>query len=114
MRREVKDYWLAALKAGTHKRGTKLLRTLEDKYCFMGLLADLSVTYAGVVRTQDKVSYMYDGYRECLPTKTIEWAGMKNPHGFSAQLGTSLVALNDKGTTWEEISIVLEKYWENL
>ena len=114
MRKEIKDYWLVALKAGTHKQGKLLLKTTEDHYCFMGVLADLSVIYAGVVRTQDKVSYMYDGFRECLPTKTVEWAGMKNPHGFSAQLGTSLLALNDKGVPWEEITKVLEKNWENL
>ena len=114
VRREIKDYWLAALKAGTHKRGTKLLRTLEDRHCFLGVLADLSVKYAGVTQTQDEISYLYDGFRECLPTKTIEWAMMKNPHAYSPQVGKSITDLNDKGIPWEDLTQILEKHWESL
>ena len=114
MRKEVKDYWLAALKAGTHKRGTKLLRTPEDRYCFLGVLADLSVKYAGVVQTKDEISYLYDGFRECLPPKTIEWAKLRNPHVYSPKIGKSLVELNDKGIPWEDLIQIVEKNWENL
>lgn len=114
VRKDVKDYWLAAIKAGTHKRGTKILRTLEDRYCFLGVLADLSVRYAGVVQTQDEISYLYDGYRECLPPKTVEWAKLKNPHAFSAQIGKSFTNLNDNGIPWEDLTQILEKHWENL
>lgn len=114
VRKDVKDYWLAALKAGTHKQGKLLLRTNEDQYCFLGVLADLSVTYGGVVRTQDKVSYVYDGYRECLPDKAIEWAGMKNGNGFTTHVGQSLTKLNDESMPWNDLIMLLEKNWESL
>lgn len=114
MRKEVKDYWLTGLKAETYKKGSHVLRSTEDTYCFLGILADLSVIYGGVTRTLDKTSYMYDGYREALPPKTVEWAGLKNNTGYSQSIGKSFTMMNDEGAPWSDMQKLLEKHWEKL
>jgi hypothetical protein len=114
MRKEVLNYWLTGLKAGTYKKGSHVLRSTEDTYCFLGILADLSVVYGGVIRTLDKTSYMYDGNRESLPDKAIAWAGLKNGCGYTQYIGKSFTLMNDEGTPWEDMQKLLEKHWEKL
>jgi hypothetical protein len=114
MRKEVRDYWLIGIKSNTYKKGKSFLRTPEDTYCFLGILADLSVIYGGVTRTLDKTSYLYDGYRESLPPKTVEWAGLKNTNGYTPYIGKSFTMMNDQDVSWSTMQKYVEKYWEQI
>jgi hypothetical protein len=114
MKKEVANIWVAGLRSGKYKQGIGLLRSKDDHYCCLGVLADLAVTQKGVIRSLDKDYFTFDDYKECLPPKVVEWAELKNAHGFCPQIGQTLAELNDKHKTFAEIADLIEKNWERL
>lgn len=114
MRKDISNLWLTSIRSWTHTPGVGFLRSNDDKYCILGVLADLAVVYKKVVRTQDAESYLYDGYRFMLPPNALLWSGIKNPHGYSTNIGKSLTDLNDSNKPWTDIADLIEKYSEYL
>ena len=43
MHKKVKDYWVEAIKSGNYKPGKLILRSNENAYCFLGILAVLDI-----------------------------------------------------------------------
>ena len=41
MKKEWLDKWLAALRSGEYKQGTQILKSIENKFCCLGVLCDL-------------------------------------------------------------------------
>lgn len=117
MKKEVFDLWLPCIKSGTYKQGKGALRNSKDEYCVLGILADVAVIHNRTFeRVLDKDGYYsYMGYKYMLPPKIVEWAGLKNPHGFCVEVGKSLVFLQDKDNlTLAQIAHIVEKNWSNL
>ena len=80
MNADVKAKWVAALSSGDYKQGYEQLRTLDDKYCCLGVLAELAVK-EGIIPPACKVDgdffsgYKYDGDVAVLPKMVSIWAG---------------------------------------
>jgi hypothetical protein len=112
--KEVKRAWVEALRSGKYKQATGRLRRV-DGYCCLGVLCNLykeshqdcnwseeSDCFCFVIHEENT-----DPAMDFLPEKVVEWAGLdsSDPHD-----GT-LVGLNDRGATFDEIADVIE---ENL
>lgn len=42
MKRDLKAKWLAALRSGQYDQGTGMLRTLDNKFCCLGVLLEIA------------------------------------------------------------------------
>lgn len=114
MKKEVANLWIAALRSGNYKQGIGVLRDLDNNYCVLGVLSELAVQQKGVNRELDKTSFMYNGHRESLPPAVVEWAKMRNPHGFCPQVNKSLITLNDNGKSFDELATLISNHWKDL
>lgn len=114
MKKEVAKLWIAALRSGNYSQGTGYLRDLDNNYCVLGVLCELAVQQKGVIREVDKTSYLYNTYRESIPDVVIEWAKMKNQHGYCTQINKSLTELNDKGKNFAELADLIQLHWKDL
>lgn len=128
MKRDIKFRWVEALRSGRYQQGRIRLHFREggkDRFCCLGVLCDLAV--------QDKVidepsfsrhshafEYGPDKELALLPHQVIEWAGLSDQcpsvmgADFSNQcptiMGNTLTVLNDDGTSFEDIALLIEKY----
>ena len=63
----IKAKWVSALRSGEFKQGTMQLRTLDDKYCCLGVLCALAVREGVIdpplpgVQGQFTDAYYFDG-----------------------------------------------------
>lgn len=123
MKKDIMEKWVAALRSGEYTQGRTQLRTesIDGKtsgYCCLGVLCEIS-------------GLPYEGYHGILPSRVMEWAGMKTtegqlPKAYKAKDDTYqslLWELNDKtdngrstGKTlsFKQIANIIEKNWEHL
>lgn len=131
MNPEIKKEWVAALRSGEYKQGTRYLhRTYSDGdvFCCLGVLCELAVKAGQVSSRPVGLAFQYGSQEEpadgesraslsVLPSAVVKWTGLKegNPHVKFKLHGTmdehSLAWLNDGGATFEEIAQAIE---ENL
>jgi len=94
--------WVEALRSGKYKRTTQKLRSLNDGFCCLGVLADL----AGCEWKKEEDFYSADGAFGSAPAKAREFVGL------TAYLGCytygDLSDLNDSGKTFAEIADIIE------
>ena len=128
MRPEIAKLWKEALRSGKYKQvqGYLAKKKTEDEeysYCCMGVLCEIYYLKNPeflVNKTHLKKSYGYlpDSYQ--LPYDVRKWAGMKTTTGslpnIELTVGTkkNLIALNDSGSTFDEIADVICKNQEEL
>lgn len=116
MKKEIMEIWVAALRSGEFKQTKHVLYDPEMKrHCCLGVLSDIALT-EGVCDYQEIGSNKarYDNFKDnVLCTSVRDWAEMKTNKGKLDHLN-SLVDLNDKGKTFEEIADIIEKNWEKL
>lgn len=100
----VKTNWLAALRSGVYKQGKRFLRPTENSYCCLGVLCDIS-TGTGAWKAMPLDPYLeFDGYSECLPDLVAAFAGLND-----RQARSTLMEMNDRGDSFEEIADWIEK-----
>jgi hypothetical protein len=105
--------WLEALRSGKYEQGTQYLRTIDDKFCCLGVACDL----AGIPASRDAINladqnyYLYDSYSQILPEFAQAYlsaqgsSGDAHPDGFAC----SLSQLNDTGKSFMEIADIVER-----
>jgi hypothetical protein len=108
MKPDVKQAWLTALRSGDYQQGEGYLRQ-GDQYCCLGVLCDLYGKAVGPEWSEppeddpDQARFMLDN-DTTLPFEVQEWADIP---GQPAPL--DLAALNDSGTTFEELANIIER-----
>ena len=113
MDQKIAEKWVAALRSGEYKQGQDRLKD-GDRYCCLGVLCDLHAREHAdypYSHAADGVDTFY-GNRVILPGVALEWAGMSSPYG--TVNGTTLVNINDRGATFDEIAGVIERQYTDL
>jgi hypothetical protein len=115
MNAEIKKQWIEALKSGDYKQTTAVLKSTSDgvttRYCCLGVLCDI---YAKETKTQwderNPNDYSMLGNSSTLPFEVLRWSGLENA-GSCGDLpdGDSLVALNDRGQSFNQIADVIQE-----
>jgi hypothetical protein len=101
--KEIKEKWIAALESGDYEQGTVTLRTVDGRYCCLGVLCELAIE-AGVKveKSTDVVgrTWYNDGVnmeQSVPPPAVLMWAGLPinkpNPEvsGYQVEDGDGIV-----------------------
>lgn len=114
MKPEIKAKWLEALRSGEYAQCDGGLSE-DGAFCCLGVLCELALKEGIVNRTvTDNGDTLYDEEGAFLPEAVREWSGLKHlsPHvvRVDKELGrdTSLVCMNDEGTSFADIADVIE------
>lgn len=91
MKAELKHKWVQALRSGKYSQGINTLRTRDNKYCCLGVLADVSGL--GIWRETNGVwEYIHADIR--LGRNSIEWPMLERVD-LSSSEQAALVRMND-------------------
>ena len=106
MKLGIKQAWLTALRSGDYQQGQGYLRQ-GDHYCCLGVLCDLygkavGPEWEGCPGERAGIQSMH-GYDTLLPFNVVAWAGVGGPNPLD------LAALNDDGSTFEELANIIEE-----
>jgi hypothetical protein len=116
--KEVRKLWIKALKSKSkYIQGKGSLRSIDDRYCCLGVLCDLAVQNAIIPKPVIFGGcYYYLSFGTALPEIVREWAGLRSKVGISST-GHNLATLNDglrsgtksiKSKSFIEIAKILE------
>lgn len=133
MKQDIKNQWVAALRSGEYKQTDGVLCRLGPDgqpigFCCLGVLTELYVqahpgavdttqtTWAGTGSTARFYAINGGKSNAMLPYAVQEWSGVRSEAGAFCWDGanTSLVDLNDNGSTFEEIADVIDSHWVEL
>ena len=113
MNAEMANRWCKALRSGEFVQGEGQLRTLDNKYCCLGVLCELDS------RDTDTAWELYTGPNPFKPTTTEghQYLGAAYilPSSIAAKYGLNLddlgnlSSMNDRGISFEEIADFIEK-----
>jgi len=109
MNEQVKQKWLSALRSGDYQQTKNYLHT-DNGFCCLGVLCDLYGKEHNVEweLADDGNNYEFQDYPSFLPLPVVEWAGVES---YCPSIpGTSLVTLNDMGSTFNEIADWIEEH----
>lgn len=105
------EKWVKALRSGDYKQGQFNLNK-DGKFCCLGVACELfkdelklEVTVIRVGRANYGAT-KYNGVASDLPEEVMNYLGLKSPYGNFR--GGSLAALNDVGTSFNEIADLIE------
>ena len=102
---ETEKKWVEALRSGKYKQGTGCLRSKDDEFCCLGVLADVVNSSNWVLRDGGINAYGWLTYKCDLPDRLI-------PDGSINNLQIILMEMNDEiGYSFERIADWIE---ENL
>ena len=107
MKPDIKAQWLTALRSGDYQQGQGYLRQ-GDQYCCLGVLCDL---YGKAMGPEWEAVDQYGAHRVhsmhgsevVLPVKIMVWAGLEDRNPLD------LAAMNDNGSTFEELANIIEE-----
>lgn len=109
--------WVAALRSGKYQQGRNTLRTVDGRFCCLGVACDIS----GLAQWTDHEvrGFLYDGRKGVLPPRVAEWLGIDtNPELLPThESGQTVPAsnLNDGfGYTFDEIADAIEETWPEV
>lgn len=110
MKPEIKKLWIEALLSGEYIQGKMRLRSVNDKFCCLGVLCDLKDPDGW-----DEDNY-YDGDEEFLPESVMKWAGLESNNGaFERDITvgylsySSLSNMNDLSLNFRQIAKVIDE-----
>lgn len=112
--KEVRQEWVKALRSGDYQQGVGKLRSLDDKYCCLGVLCELAVK-SDVTFVEPAIDcYRYGEEKQiaALPAEVLEWAGIRESLGYYNETG--LARLNDTGESFTIIADIIEAEPEGL
>lgn len=132
MKREIKFRWVEALRSGKYRQGRNYLHDREGNFCCLGVLCDLAVqegviskpylnVHPGNVQSPKiwhsaaEIGHFVFYYGEegkshsgVLPTLIMAWAGLDEDD--PRINNTRLSVFNDRGHSFEEIALLIEKH----
>ena len=121
MKPEIKDAWVAALRSGKYEQGRRTLRSIENKYCCLGVLCDLYVkANPSAVWKLAGTYYEIHSNGGVLPENVIAWAGVKNSVGgtFISPNESEPISFIDANDilmyNFNQIADLIEKYADQL
>jgi hypothetical protein len=109
MNQEIKARWVEALRSGKYKQGKGTLRTLNNQYCCLGVLCDIS----GLSDWESHINqdaYSYCNVLGVLPDLVMQWADLGRRDPYIDASGVSLSGVNDFGLSFSEIADIIEEY----
>lgn len=125
---ENREKWIQALRSGNYLQGRGVLRSSDDKYCCLGVCADIlnPGTWTWTNLSPDSPSSPYtletfqnhvlqsSGDREIHPGKYISYLkeNILEMVGLNLSEQYILATLNDEGTTFHQIADLLESQEE--
>lgn len=116
MNKEIKGKWLAALESGEYDKGRFMLRSIDDKYCCLGVLCDLyAKEHDGekweiqddnsdvflFIEDEDNDIFVFQGQSELLPHAVADWAGLDSRSPVIG--GVLLTEINDENDTFDSV-----------
>jgi len=117
----IKAKWVSALRSGEFKQGTMQLRTLDDKYCCLGVLCALAVREGVIdpplpgVQGQFTDAYYFDGNKNYVPLSVRQWAGLEDSvggyHVEGVETEQVLAVNNDASMPFPQIADIIEKHF---
>lgn len=110
MKPEIKEKWLAALRSGEYKQGQCALRKKDNKFCCLGVLADLYAKEMGIEWKMEEDCYKILDQGGTLPIWIADWAEIMSD-GYVDRDHLTLASMNDHGHTFSEIADVIEKHF---
>jgi len=110
MNPQIKQKWVSALRSGDYQQGRNYLRT-DNGFCCLGVLCDLYGKENNVEwnLANNGHNYEFQDKESHLPSSVIEWAGVGDGNPPVNDGESTLVRLNDSGSTFEQIADVIEK-----
>lgn len=121
MNKEIADKWTNALRSGKYEQGRQRLRSIDNKFCCLGVLCDL--LNPSEWRQHDReTGYIYgpELAASFLPTSVIKMTEMNSWDGgipetvIENEPFKSLDVLNDAGISSEQIADIIERHREQL
>ena len=117
MAQKPRELWSKALRSKKYKQ-TKGALADQDGYCCLGVACDLAVK-AGIIPApvktgQKNYTLRFDNKLITLPEKVRAWLGLTTSVGRINDFSESLAALNDCGSTFEEIANIIDNPPEGL
>ena len=115
MKPEIAKIWTDALRSGKYEQGQHWLRSLDDKFCCLGVLCEQAVE-AGIIEpaisTSTRSVWRYESNEGVLPAAVQRWAGMRTPSGSHG--AGRLTVDNDRGQSFLEIADIIDANVETL
>lgn len=107
MKKDIKDKWIAALRSGKYEQGQNNLRSVDDKFCCLGVLCDIIdnskwETFEKANSAKKQYPYTYNGYSGVLSYEMTKELKFKNTET------KTLIIMNDSGKTFAEIADYIE------
>lgn len=115
MNQEIKKQWVAALRSGKYQQTKGRLRTIDNRYCCLGVLCDLVAPGDWDLPHNSGENYLHVG--SCgLPTnKVLRMAGVLDVEKAGKEDAITvthplfvLANMNDKGKSFAEIAHAIE------
>lgn len=100
MNPEVKAKWIEALRSGNYQQGRKHLRSLDDKFCCLGVIEDVM----GCTWEETTRNYEIKGFTGVLPP------GDREKFGLDPSAESLLISMNDSGKSFAEIAAWIEEH----
>lgn len=118
---KIKERWVAKLRSGEYKQGTKRLHRGDNTFCCLGILCELAVE-DGVIPSPVLVPdvalhvhvYAYGAFdtQSYLPDEVQEWSGVDLVGSIRLfeNHTTSLANLNDSAHSFSQIADLIEAH----
>lgn len=115
MKKSIALKWVAALRSGQYKQGTKVLRSHDNKFCCLGVLCNLHAQEHPEFAAMQTDPRRYDMMGSLPPKRVLAWSGLRTDTAdYGKGTGECLTALNDNGYTFEEIANIIENKYKEL
>lgn len=103
---ELKAKWLQALRSGKYKQGQNALRTADNCFCCIGVLADIVDSSRWSARADSDIGDEDDGHcygylRQAKPSTAMLPDEMLRECGLSKDIAGRLAEMNDGNGEWE-------------
>ena len=109
MNPQIKQKWVDALRSGEYQQTQRYLRT-DNGFCCLGVLCDLYGKENNVEwnLVNNGHNYEFQEFESYLPSSVRKWADLEDPNPLVNDEESTLVRLNDSGSTFEQIADVIE------
>jgi hypothetical protein len=110
MNPQIKQKWVSALRSGDYQQGQCYLRT-NSGFCCLGVLCDLYGKEHNVEwnLANNGHNYEFQEFESYLPSSVRKWADLEYCNPPVNDEESTLVRLNDSGSTFEQIADVIEE-----
>lgn len=103
----IKEKWCEALESGRYEQGTRVLATMTNTFCCLGVLCEV----LRIPQTVDNYERRYAGSVATLPSMAVEVADLlsDNPDVMFDGVLTSVAELNDSGESFATIAKLIRE-----